>query len=397
MASLSLNEPPLGNHSTISLATQSDLTLRVIEYDQLFHRSNQEGSDRRIRSTVDFEVKRKVVSDVQFSRVLARMLNFNAGFREARQEIVELRDQTCRAVEPFPREIHGSHDHHMEGVNIKMVWLVLHTAEFFGFDLSPLGAWFDRWYHGKTEKIMERDSKFNLELTRQVLYPAYAFNHARAFNDVTDFLVINGRGHITESTPVYESNLHLPSRIIRMLSPAILSTQPRDAFVPSSTKASSAPANPVFGRFQLAPAKKKFFFEYFKKMYDLKVLPFETHFKGISIEDMAKRALGFDWTPPNDSCRSCQRDYKKLVEESIKKAANYFDGLCLDCMDASKSKTGDRHSDYWQHHELRNWSSKCRVEHGQPTWYFSFMGRKEDQTKMLREIRRDNRDEDWDF
>jgi len=47
----------------------------------------------------------------------------------------------------------------------------------------------------------------------------------------------------------------------------------------------------------------------------------------------------------------------------------------LDCM--TKSKFGDHDADYW-HHADRHvaWDSECRVNHDQPSWYFSFMGRR---------------------
>jgi len=47
-------------------------------------------------------------------------------------------------------------------------------------------------------------------------------------------------------------------------------------------------------------------------------------------------------------------------------------------MDKSKPKTGDIDQDYWDHDKERNWDYGCRIRHGQPTWYFSFMGRKAD-------------------
>lgn len=32
---------------------------------------------------------------------------------------------------------------------------------------------------------------------------------------------------------------------------------------------------------------------------------------------------------------------------------------------------------------MQRWDHGCQVEHGQPTWYFSFMGRREVMTKWL--------------
>lgn len=42
-----------------------------------------------------------------------------------------------------------------------------------------------------------------------------------------------------------------------------------------------------------------------------------------------------------------------------------------------KSKFGDFDADYWRHASTSTWDARCRIDHGQPTWYFSFMGRRE--------------------
>ena len=46
-------------------------------------------------------------------------------------------------------------------------------------------------------------------------------------------------------------------------------------------------------------------------------------------------------------------------------------------MDASKPKLSSNDEDYWKHDNLGvGWDEGCRVSHDQPTWYFSFMGRR---------------------
>jgi hypothetical protein len=45
-------------------------------------------------------------------------------------------------------------------------------------------------------------------------------------------------------------------------------------------------------------------------------------------------------------------------------------------MCSSKNKQNED-SDYWTHADPRVYDAHCRIKHGQPTWYFSFMGRKE--------------------
>lgn len=89
--------------------------------------------------------------------------------------------------------------------------------------------------------------------------------------------------------------------------------------------------------------------------------------------------------PKRKTCDRCDRDYEKIVYDTAHKARVYFDGLCLDCMNASKPKTEDEHTDYWAHNKLKEYEfvKGCRViKHVQPTWYFSFMGRREEQDRL---------------
>ncbi|KAH9906128.1 hypothetical protein F4778DRAFT_801419, partial [Xylariomycetidae sp. FL2044] len=60
-----------------------------------------------------------------------------------------------------------------------------------------------------------------------------------------------------------------------------------------------------------------------------------------------------------------------------------FDGLCLGCF--QKFKFGDPDSDYWKHAKNRRWDTGCGVYHGQPSWYFSFFGRREEMDTFLAE------------
>lgn len=53
-----------------------------------------------------------------------------------------------------------------------------------------------------------------------------------------------------------------------------------------------------------------------------------------------------------------------------------FAGLCLDCI--TKTKFGCEDEDYWNHCLDFEYDHGCTVTHGQPTWYFSYLGRPED-------------------
>lgn len=109
-----------------------------------------------------------------------------------------------------------------------------------------------------------------------------------------------------------------------------------------------------------------------------------------------KRLNNFSFEASKDACQSCRVDYKNIVAAAQTKTRSYFDGLCLDCMDKTKPVTKDVDMDYWEHDSLgeSDFMSHCRVNHHQPTWYFSFMGRREVLDRFLKEKRaRENR---WD-
>ena len=51
-------------------------------------------------------------------------------------------------------------------------------------------------------------------------------------------------------------------------------------------------------------------------------------------------------------------------------------------MDASKPKLDTDDADYWNHTDLGvSWDKGCRIRHRQPSWYFSFLGRKSKMTE----------------
>lgn len=79
---------------------------------------------------------------------------------------------------------------------------------------------------------------------------------------------------------------------------------------------------------------------------------------------------------------TCKQDFEDMVKRTIKKARAYVDGLCLDCINSSQSKTSSFDDDYWRHCKLKGNEivKGCRVKsHSQATWYFSFMGKRQYQ------------------
>ena len=111
------------------------------------------------------------------------------------------------------------------------------------------------------------------------------------------------------------------------------------------------------------------------------------------MSDILGNLQRFSYEAAASACGSCHQDYKGIVERVASSVEKYFDGLCLDCLDRSKSKTGSIDKDYWRHHKLTEYEvvHGCRVPHKQPTWYFSFMGRKEERDRLMKQRAADKR------
>ena len=132
--------------------------------------------------------------------------------------------------------------------------------------------------------------------------------------------------------------------------------------------------------------RKETLFDYEKHLFDIEVWPLEKMAAKTSINGLLMRLDKFGYHAKSSACANCRKDYKVIIERVIVRVRSYFDGLCLDCMDRSKPKLQDRDADYWNHNFLdeEEWSLGCRFSHGEPSWYFSFMGRKEDMDRFMK-------------
>jgi hypothetical protein len=122
--------------------------------------------------------------------------------------------------------------------------------------------------------------------------------------------------------------------------------------------------------------KEKSLFAYNKGLSKTGIWPLHEHYKK-SIQEVLTSPgfLRFDCKIPDNACMTCRSKLSVTAIEKIRcELTSNFNGLCLDCMNLTKS--GDVDYDYWEHDFERKWDLGCRISHSQPTWYFSFMGRK---------------------
>lgn len=124
--------------------------------------------------------------------------------------------------------------------------------------------------------------------------------------------------------------------------------------------------------------KEKSHFAYSTALKNAGIWPTGDQYKK-SVQDVLNSPgfTNFQCEIPDDACFRCRLMLQKdLVVKVGDEVLRNFQGLCLDCMKLTKSE--DVHRDYWLHDQQKKWDQGCRITHAQPTWYFSYMGRKTD-------------------
>ena len=143
---------------------------------------------------------------------------------------------------------------------------------------------------------------------------------------------------------------------------------------------------------------------YEKELKTIGIWPFEDTMSRNSVHNLLHKLEGFDYKVVDKrACiESCQRNYNYVARAAGEKTEGYFDGMCLDCMNRRNPKLKDHHADFWSHNNFRDedgWFTGCRINHKQPSWYYSFMGREEDKTYLLdrERLKYEHRYDDIDF
>lgn len=135
--------------------------------------------------------------------------------------------------------------------------------------------------------------------------------------------------------------------------------------------------------------KEEILFGYVKALRDTEVWPFDVVWGHMEVNSILNHLTEFEYRPPvcsDDTCDCRHPNFNRSIRRAVDMVRGYFDGLRLDCMDKSKAKTIDHDSDYWRHNNFdeATWDRGCRVSHGEPNWYFSFMGRRDDRGNFFR-------------
>ncbi|KAI4198733.1 MAG: hypothetical protein LQ348_001981 [Seirophora lacunosa] len=354
----------------VHIVEDGDLTIEVTQT-----------SDDAPPKTGHFSVNEAVLMEA--SQVFLKML-VGADWKERLSGTVSLKGHLT-VTEVWLRVVHETKL--VYSLLFPEIWQLVQAIDQYDLDVTLFSAWFASWFAQNSHELLK---------PAELLYPTWRFDHAKGFAKCTRDLAYKHTGHITEERPTKIHQYHLPARLMRK-SAHLISTFCHADIHLEQLNAAKGRLRTVLFRGLWVPCenllkarctcKEKSLFGYQHHLYIIQVWPLETVFLRKSIDQILANLARFSFEAPAKACVTCRQNYKGIVAEVASSVRNYFDGLCLDCLDSSKPKKGDVAMDYWRHDKLKEWEivKGCRFIHRQPTWYFSFNGRREDRDRMVKQ------------
>ncbi|KAH9216437.1 hypothetical protein DL95DRAFT_460295 [Leptodontidium sp. 2 PMI_412] len=350
--------PPITSTSTIEGLPQitidpaGDLVLRfyINSASKVFTAAN--GKEMRGEIVATMKVSKKVM--IENSAPSMAMLNPSGTWAESGATTLDLCHENVAAVELWMKVLHDSVvEDSFKTTSIETIWIAIEAMN---------GG--NRLY------------KFSVDDLRQLMYLCHEFDDARGFADVTRRLAYENEGHIAEKNPTRFRHLHLQQRIIGGLNAArgnLKSKIHQGIYINRRFLASGC------------SCKKDGFVAYELALDKTGVWPLEEVLTGkyqLSIQKVLDDLRNFEYDSPNQTCGLCKEDFgKAVVRPTVNSTQHSFDGLCLDCMDLAGRRDWDR--DYDNHRYIG--SENCRIYHGQPSFYFSWIARKQQPDYYERE------------
>ncbi|KAG9689752.1 hypothetical protein KCU95_g15784, partial [Aureobasidium melanogenum] len=365
----------------VTIVDNHDLTLRVTQYTKT--QKAAEGGCDQIKGVVDFQVTRQYLVDNSESDFLKRLLTTRQ-FAEAGKRIINLDGQNPLAIEVILCTIYRKDEGWKSSalgeevtartlrLHWEYLWDVVASTRFFMIEFPNLDTWFRLWYE-KNRTVKKSD----------LLYPCFQFNHIEAFLSITKRLVYD-HPHIKEYKNENHPDLHVPPRIIGALNGArghLRVVLARWLWAPLENMMTAS-----------CDCKEKTVYLYLQALAKTGGYPVDQQGrKSVTAicHELGSFEKHFQLPQSSKSCASCAKDWTGVVAHAVESIQEYFNGLCLDCIDHTQAKFLDEHDDYWNHLSFNTkWDLKCRVSHGQASWYSSFMGRFDTRDSLLKRVRK---------
>ncbi|KAJ5715386.1 uncharacterized protein N7483_012567 [Penicillium malachiteum] len=238
-------------------------------------------------------------------------------------------------------------------VSIKEIWHTIRASDKYAIDGEKLPAVWEE-----------------LDTQRELLFPCHFYDHAEAFQILTKSLVYKSEEQVFEKNPIGDHRLHLRPLVIQQMDAARGRLRNRLQFALFDKRIDQI-------RRSSCQCKKATVFDFLDELSRVDVNPLKDMIYKSSISELLRRLKDFkveNIGPPDEDCFNCGIDFQDHVETAARTVEKYFDGMCLDCM----KEDPDLSSPYWQPKGYRgSYDRTCRIRHGEPSWYYSFMGRRE--------------------
>lgn len=371
---------------TVVITDDADVTLRCTQYSKpLVPNDNgrvniRTGTELKVKAIIDFKVNAQVM--IRNSAFL------RAPLTKAGNTTINLKGCNGPEMEVILCALHSRYDNWSSspiGQSItessldlpaKGLWGVLaYARDLLIIEHHKFDSWFRLWY--------ERNS--NSTRAETLLFPCFAFHHAEGFAAASKYMVYH---QVRPKETKFEEykDIHLPYHVSRRSAPCFSirvkhTNNTTEQLGAARGRLKSMLASKLWDRVvglirrAQCTCREKTVFAYLQALVFTGGYPVKqaTVHKSISyvLSDLTKFEGLFE--SPGTRCRHCSGDWVGIVNQAIKDVEGNFDGLCLDCMDHTKSKFAyDQNDDYWKHliHD-NEWDKDCCTEHGQATWYFS--------------------------
>ncbi len=181
----------------IVIAEAGDLIIEVFQYKDEWDADGNPAS----REVAQFRVDRNVLTKA--SQPLLKML-LDPRWKEATQSVVSIGEGRVSTTKIWLRVIHTATLNLT--VPFEEMWHLVAAIDYYELDVTIFSPWFAAWYSAHNPELLK---------PRELLFPTWRFDHAKAFARWTRYLAYEVKGHITEANPTNLYNYHLPPRIIR--------------------------------------------------------------------------------------------------------------------------------------------------------------------------------------
>ena len=130
------------------------------------------------------------------------------------------------------------------------------------------------------------------------------------------------------------------------------------------------------------PNQAEYIQAYEVALVNLKCWPLFEYFTGKNQKSISAILMSLSHFPPmgkgntHGVCWSCPTDWKIEVQGAISHTSDYFDGLCIDCMEMSgnlKHRDEEEIKGHWAAWAKSDvWNHACRAKHGESSWFHSW-------------------------